>query len=147
MPTLKELKRRRKSIISTQQITRAVKLIAAAKLRRYSGIISEAREYSKYLNEMIERVLNSRITYQHPYLAAEGKGEDIALLFITSDKGLCGGYNSNLIKKAKLFLGENSGKHVHSVCIGKKGIEAFKKFKADVVYSAKDWPRMRQHQN
>ena len=141
MPTLKELKRRRKSIISTQQITRAMKLIAAAKLKRYGGIIVEAREYSHYLSDMIERVMNSEFSYKHPYLENREEGDHVALLFVTSDKGMCGGYNANLIKKAQAFFKERENTQVTNIAVGKKGLSALKKQGREIIGEYIDWSR------
>jgi F-type H+-transporting ATPase subunit gamma len=119
-----------------------MKLIAAAKLKRYSSIIDEARVYSRYLTEMTERIINSDYSFQHPYLEDREEGDHVALLFVTSDKGLCGGYNANLIKKARDFFVERPDIAVSSITVGKKGHSVFQKLDREIVADFVDWTRM-----
>jgi F-type H+-transporting ATPase subunit gamma len=129
---LKEVRNRIKSVQSTQQITKAMKMVSAAKLRRAQDAITQMRPYAKKLQEMLSNIVSSSDGEVSMDLAAERPVEKVLIIVVTSDRGLCGGYNSNLIKLAKQVAREkysnqfNKG-HVQFLPIGKKGYEHFTK--------------------
>lgn len=129
---LKEVRNRIKSVQSTQQITKAMKMVSAAKLRRAQDSITQMRPYAKKLQEMLSNIVSASEGDIAMDLAAERPVEKVLVLIITSDRGLCGGYNSNLIKLAKNLIKEKypsqfaAGK-VQVLPIGKKGYENFTK--------------------
>jgi F-type H+-transporting ATPase subunit gamma len=129
---LKEVRNRIKSVQSTQQITKAMKMVSAAKLRRAQDSITQMRPYTKKLQEMLSNIVSSidgGITLK---LAEVRTIENVLLIVVTSDRGLCGGYNANLVKLAKSTIEEKyssqavKGK-VQIWNIGKKGFEALTK--------------------
>ncbi len=139
---LKEVRLRIASVQSTQQITKAMKMVSAAKLRRAQDAITEMRPYSRKLQEMLVNIVSNteggsdamNLTKQRPI-------EKVLLIVITSDRGLCGGYNSNLIKLAKQQIKEKYAEqqakgNITLWCIGKKGYEHFVKngFNADATF-------------
>jgi len=129
MPSLIDIRRRIRSVKSTQQITRAMKLVSAAKLRRAQDRVLAARPYSVELAKLLADVARSAKTDErlvHPLLA-ERPAERIQLILITADRGLAGAFNSNLIKAAQQFLWEHAGKHVEMETVGRKGAEFFRK--------------------
>src|SRR5437773_12444394 len=95
---LKEIRNRIKSIQSTQQITKAMKMVSAAKLRRAQDAIIQMRPYAKKLQEMLSNIVSGSSAEVSLPLAAERPLERVLLIPITSDRGLCGGYNSYVIK-------------------------------------------------
>src|SRR6185369_2218313 len=103
MPNLKALRKRIGTVASTQQITKAMKMVAAAKLRRAQEAAERARPYAQKLGEMVAAVAADIEPGDHPLLARRPERR-IDLLVITSDRGLCGGYNSNLLRFAENFL-------------------------------------------
>ena len=129
---LKEVRNRIKSVQSTQQITKAMKMVSAAKLRRAQDAITQMRPYAKKLQEMLSNIVSSSDGEVSMDLAAERPVEKVLIIVVTSDRGLCGGYNSNLIKLAKQIAREkysnqfNKG-NVQFLPIGKKGYEHFTK--------------------
>jgi len=129
---LKEVRNRIKSVQSTQQITKAMKMVSAAKLRRAQDAITQMRPYAKKLQEMLSNIVSSSDGEVSMDLAAERPVEKVLIIVVTSDRGLCGGYNSNLIKLAKQVAREkysnqfNKG-NVQFLPIGKKGYEHFTK--------------------
>ena len=135
---LKEVRNRIKSVQSTQQITKAMKMVSAAKLRRAQDSIVQMRPYAQKLQEMLSNIIGSAEGDVSMALAKERAIEKVLLIVITSDRGLCGGYNSNLIKLAKLDIKEKysaqfaNGK-VKILPLGKKGYEHFSKNKFNVV--------------
>jgi len=129
---LKEVRNRIKSVQSTQQITKAMKMVSAAKLRRAQDAITQMRPYAQKLQEMLSNIVSNGDGDVNMALAAERPIENVMIIVVTSDRGLCGGYNSNLIKLAKQVIAEKysaqaaKGK-VQILPIGKKGYENFTK--------------------
>ena len=127
MPSLKDLKNRIKSVKSTQKITKAMKMVAAAKLRRAKDAAEAARPYA----EAMERMMNSLAASVPqgsdgpPLLSGTGKQDTHLVVVATSDRGLCGGFNSTIVRSARRKIRELqvSGKQVKIVCVGRKGFE------------------------
>jgi len=135
---LKEVRNRIKSVQSTQQITKAMKMVSAAKLRRAQDAIIQMRPYAKKLREMLSNIVGSAEGDVNMALAKVRPVEKVLIIVITSDRGLCGGYNSNLIKLAKLDIKEKYAAqftkgNVKILPLGKKGYEHFSKNKFKVV--------------
>ncbi len=137
---LKEVRTRIKSVQSTQQITKAMKMVSAAKLRRAQDAITQMRPYARKLQEMLSNIVSNNDGDVNLALAAERQIEKVLIIIVTSDRGLCGGYNSNLIKLTKQTIAEkyaaqNSKGNVTVLPIGKKGYEHFLKGGFKVVDS------------
>ena len=129
---LKEVRNRIKSTQSTQQITKAMKMVSAAKLRRAQDAITQMRPYAKKLQEMLSNIVSNSDGNVKMDLAVQRHIEKVLIITVTSDRGLCGGYNSNLIKLTKQTIAEkyaaqNSAGNVKVLPIGKKGYEHFTK--------------------
>ena len=129
---LKEVRNRIKSVQSTQQITKAMKMVSAAKLRRAQDAILQMRPYAKKLQEMLSNIVSSSEGSGTLTLAAERPVEKVLLLVITSDRGLAGAYNANIIKLTKQTIKDNYSAqfakgNVTIWGIGKKGYEHFAK--------------------
>jgi F-type H+-transporting ATPase subunit gamma len=135
---LKEVRNRIKSVQSTQQITKAMKMVSAAKLRRAQDAIIQMRPYAKKLQEMLSNIVSSAEGDINMALAKERPVEKVLIIVITSDRGLCGGYNSNLIKLAKSDIQEKYASqfakgNVEILPLGKKGYEHFVKNRFKVI--------------
>lgn len=129
---LKEVRNRIKSVTSTQQITKAMKMVSAAKLRRAQDAITQMRPYAQKLQEMLSNIVSNGEGAVNTPLAVERPIEKVMVIVVTSDRGLCGGYNSNLIKLAKQLInekyaGQKAKGNVELLPIGKKGFEHFTK--------------------
>jgi F-type H+-transporting ATPase subunit gamma len=122
MPSLKALRKRRASVQSTQKITKAMKMVSAAKLRRAQEAAERARPYAAKMVEMFGAVVAGAEEGQHPLLARRDE-ERIELVVVTSDRGLCGGYNANLVRRVEAFARERAGKRIVITAVGKKAIE------------------------
>lgn len=134
---LKEVRNRIKSVTSTQQITKAMKMVSAAKLRRAQDSIIQMRPYAQKLQEMLSNIASSTSDMAMP-LAEERAAERVLLIPITSDRGLCGAYNSNVIKAtrqliADKYAAQHANGNVTVLPIGKKGYEYFVKNNYKVV--------------
>ena len=126
MPNLIDIRRRIKSVQNTQQITRAMKFVSAAKLKRAQDRIFGARPYVKSLFKLINHIASSGNIPSHPFLEEIDSNRYLVVL-ITGDKGLCGAFNANLIKAAYSFFEKNEDGELLLDLIGKKGYEHFKK--------------------
>jgi len=135
---LKEVRNRIKSVSSTQQITKAMKMVSAAKLRRAQDSIIQMRPYAQKLQEMLSNIVSGASSGVNLPLAEERPVEKILFIPITSDRGLCGAYNSNVIKLTRQIIKEkyaaqeaNGG--VTILPLGKKGYEAFQRLGFNVI--------------
>jgi F-type H+-transporting ATPase subunit gamma len=140
---LKEVRNRIKSVQSTQQITKAMKMVSAAKLRRAQDAILQMRPYAKKLQEMLSNIVSNTEVESANTLAVERPVERVLLIVITSDRGLAGAYNANVIKLAKQTIKEKystqfSRGNVTIWNIGKKGYEHFAKNNFNAVDTYKD---------
>ncbi|MDJ0947425.1 MAG: F0F1 ATP synthase subunit gamma [Alphaproteobacteria bacterium] len=125
MPSLKDLRNRIGSVKKTQKITSAMKMVAAAKLRRAQEQAEAARPYA----ERMERVLGSLAESLQgrdgapPLLAGTGRDQTVLLVVMTSDRGLCGGFNSSIVRRARALIRElqKKGKTIKILCVGRKG--------------------------
>lgn len=132
MANLKEVKRRIGSVVSTQQITKAMKMVAAAKLRKAQDQIIRMRPYSQKLSEIVQNVYASDDDYmEHPYMATR-KPSTVMLVVVSSDRGLCGAFNSSVFKHTKALITEKYSDveaegGLEILPVGKKSHDYFKK--------------------
>lgn len=129
---LKEVRNRIKSVTSTQQITKAMKMVSAAKLRRAQDAIIQMRPYSRKLQDMLSNIVSASSSEVSLPLAEERPVERVLFIPITSDRGLCGAYNANVIKLTKSIIAEKYAAqeakgNVTILPIGKKGYEFFQR--------------------
>lgn len=126
MAGTREIKRRVKSIKSTQQITRAMKMVSAAKLRRAQDRALAARPFAFKLKEILTSVAESSGGVVHPLLASR-EVKNVAVIVLSSDRGLAGGYNSNIIKQTQALLKDKQGLSVQLITIGRKATDFYKR--------------------
>ena len=126
MANLKEIRTRISSVESTMQITSAMKMVSAAKLKRAQDAITQMRPFAKKFNDILLNVSGSVDGGEHP-LMKKSNGNKVLLIAFSSNRGLCGGFNSNVIKEVKRIVQENPDKEYSILPIGKKVYDAFKK--------------------
>jgi len=127
MPNLLDIRRRIKSVKNTQQITKAMKMVSAAKLKRAQDRVVTARPFANKMMEVLgELAGRTDESFHHPLLDARGDDRYL-LVLITADKGLCGAFNTNLIKAAQGFISEHSDKRVEIIAVGRKGRDFFRR--------------------
>ena len=129
MATLRDIKNRIKGVTNTQQITKAMKMVAAARLRRAQENIINARPYTRKISEVLSNLVALEKGSANP-LFENREVESVALVVLTSDRGLCGGFNMNSLRKAEDVINEeykdlNENGKLSLYCIGKKGVEYF----------------------
>ena len=120
MPNLKDIRRRIRSVKNMQQITKAMKMVSAARLRRAQERVVSARPYVNTMTRVLENLATRAEGYSDPLLDQRGD-ENYLLVLVTADKGLCGAFNTNLIKAAQSFLRENPDKNVRMITVGRRG--------------------------
>jgi len=139
MANLKEVRNRIVSVSSTQQITSAMKMVSAAKLKRATDAIVQMRPYANKLRDILEN-LSSGLGGSEGGFSKQRKITNVLLVVITSNRGLCGAFNANVIKRAnQLARNEYKGYQVSVLCIGKKANDYFKKTEFKIIGS--DMPR------
>src|SRR5882672_7899556 len=127
MPNLLDIRRRIKSVKNTQQITKAMKMVSAAKLKRAQDRVVTARPFANKMIEVLAGLADrTDEAFHHPLLDSRGD-ERYLLVLITADKGLCGAFNTNLIKAAQTFIRENPGKQIEILAVGRKGRDFFRR--------------------
>jgi F-type H+-transporting ATPase subunit gamma len=126
MPALIDIRRRIRSVKSTQKVTRAMKMVSAAKLRRAQDAIFAARPFARKMMEVLNRMASRADPHAHPLLEDRGEGKVLAVV-ITADKGLCGAFNANIIRTVSRFLAERSEVDVSFSFVGRKGRDFFRR--------------------
>src|ERR1700704_4668058 len=133
MPNLLDIRRRIKSVKNTQQITKAMKMVSAAKRKRAQDRVVTARPFANKMQEVLTGLADrTDEDFHHPLLDARGD-ERYLLVLITADKGLCGAFNTNLIKAAQSFIRENSDKQIDILAVGRKGRDFLRRRGANLV--------------
>jgi F-type H+-transporting ATPase subunit gamma len=132
MANLLDIRRRIKSVKNTQQITKAMKMVSASKLKRAQNRVISARPFSNKMTEVLgELASQTPEDFHHPLLDQRGD-ERYLVVLVTADKGLCGAFNANLIKAAQSFVKANPGKKLEWLTVGRKGRDFFRR-RADIA--------------
>src|SRR3982751_6293123 len=133
MPNLLDIRRRIKSVKNTQQITKAMKMVSAAKLKRAQDRVVTARPFANKMSEVLgELAKRTDEDYHHPLLDQRGD-ERYLLVLITADKGLAGAFNANLTKAGQAFIKEQAAQAVSLIAIGRKGRDFFRRRNVEIV--------------
>jgi F-type H+-transporting ATPase subunit gamma len=132
MATLREIRTRISSVKSTQQITKAMKMVAAAKLRKAQERIIATRPYATKLHDVVAHLVSRVEPGQNPYLL-ERLVEKVLLIIVTADRGLCGAFNANLIREAQIRIQSYKDTEVSMYMVGRKGYEFFKRRDFNII--------------
>ncbi len=132
MASLRDIRNRISSVKNTQQVTRAMKMVAASKLRRAQERIFQTRPYAFKLAEIISNLKKHVDPSSHPLFQIDAESDGVALIIVTADRGLAGGFNSNIIRVAEQairdrFSAQKENGTLHLICIGRKGHDHFSK--------------------
>ena len=140
MAGAKEIRTKIKSIGSTRKITKAMEMVAASKMRRAQDRMQAARPYADKMRNVVSHLAYATSEYHHPYMAEREEVKAVGYIICSSDRGLCGGLNSNLFRKAVMDMSDwhDKGVTVNVAPIGKKASAFFKRFNANVVSEAVD---------
>jgi F-type H+-transporting ATPase subunit gamma len=127
MANLLDIRRRIKSVKNTQQITKAMKMVSAAKLKRAQNRVVSARPYANKMNEVLSHLAaQTPEDFHHPLLDVR-EDQRYLVILVTADKGLCGAFNTNLLKAAQAFVKENADKTIEFLTVGRKGRDFFRR--------------------
>jgi len=126
MPSLLDIRRRIRSVKNTQQLTKAMKTVSAAKLRRAQERVFSARPYADQLKKVLANLTRRVEEISHPLLEVRPE-QRILFIVVTADRGLCGAFNSNITRTALGFIREHSGQEIKVVAVGRKGRDFFRR--------------------
>ncbi|KUO61982.1 MAG: ATP F0F1 synthase subunit gamma [Gracilibacter sp. BRH_c7a] len=132
MAGVRDIRRRIRSVANMQQITKAMKMVAAAKLRRAQEKVVASRPYAKQIQDVLGRLAQAQTDTSHPLLE-QRLVKKIGYILITSDRGLCGGFNANLIRMTRGILEEKRDADTGLVTVGRKGNDYFNRRKAEII--------------
>jgi len=138
MATLRDIKRRIRSVQNTKQITKAMEMVSAAKLRRAQTRVEKSRPYADKMQLILDNLSAASGVVAHPFFEKR-EVKKTTLVLATSDRGLCGSFNHNLIRRAVSFLSGFDPGMIELVCVGKKGYDYFKKRQYPIIYSINDF--------
>lgn len=133
MASLKAIRKRITSVKSTQKITKAMKMVSAAKLRRAQEAATAARPYAEKLSALLRNVAARVGSTAHPLFEARPEERTVDVLLVTADRGLCGGYNANLLRRTEALLQERGRERVRLTIIGRRGFDYFKKRHVTII--------------
>jgi F-type H+-transporting ATPase subunit gamma len=138
MAGLKEIRGQIKSIGSTRKITKAMEMVAASKMRRAQDRMNAARPYAQKMRNVVSHLANAHPEYKHPYVIEREQVKAVGFIIVSSDRGLCGGLNVNVFRRAVNAMSEwhDKGVQVKVSVIGKKASAFFKRYNAEVVSEA-----------
>ena len=126
MANLKEIRNRIVSINSTKQITAAMKMVSAAKLKRAQDAVTQMRPYAEKLQAILQNLSVGLDMEENPY-SEQREVKDILMVLVSSNRGLCGGFNNQIIKQSRVIIEQNTTKNIHVLALGKKAFEKYKK--------------------
>lgn len=132
MATMQEIRRRIKSTKNMEQITRAMKMVSAAKLRRAQTSLFSARPYAEKMEDVLRRLGSRTDTSLHPLLASRPI-ERVGFVIVTSDRGLAGGFSANIIRKAQLTMQQYADKQISLITVGRKGRDYFRRRNYEII--------------
>ena len=135
MPNDKEIRTKISSIQNTQKITKAMEMVAASKMRKAQDRMAANRPYAKKMREVVGHVANANIEYHHPYLMQRDEVSRVGYIVISTDRGLCGGLNTNCFKAAVASMKEwqEKGAEIDLVTIGRKAQGFFGRIGANII--------------
>jgi F-type H+-transporting ATPase subunit gamma len=132
MATLLDFRRRIRSVKSTQQITRAMKFVSAARLRRAQERVVASRPYAREILNVLRSAVSRLENFSHPLLARRPE-ERLMVVVVSGDKGLCGAFNTNVLRKVNEFLEQHEKQKLQMIPVGRKGRDALRKRRLDIV--------------
>ena len=123
MPGMKEIKSRIKSVQSTRQITNAMEIVSTTKFKRYSKLVAESRPYEESMRKILGNIASGVKNEGHPLFDGRKEVKSIAIIVITSDRGLCGSFNSSTLKELEKLIEKNKNKNISIIPFGRKAID------------------------
>ncbi len=137
MAGAREIRTKIKSVGNTRKVTRALEMVSASKIRKAQDLMKASRPYARLMRQVIGHIAHANVEFKHPFLVERSEVKRVGYIVVSTDRGLCGGLNSNLFRK---LLGEirgwqDKGVEVDMVCIGQKATQFFRRLKVNMVGS------------
>jgi len=131
----REIRNKIKSVKNTQKITRAMEMVAASKMRKAQDRMKKARPYGEKIRNVAAHMSKANTEYRHPFLIERDTVKRIGIIVVTSDKGLCGGLNTNVLRRtlAEMKKWQNEGEEIEVCCIGNKGLGFISRIRANII--------------
>ena len=147
MPGSKEIRSKIKSVENTRKITKAMEMVAASKMRKAQDRMRAARPYAEKIRNIAANLAHANTEYRHPFLTAPAERRNVGFIVVTSDKGLCGGLNTNLLRQVlgRMREGEQAGQGIEATALGNNGFGFLQRLGARIVSHVTglgDTPRM-----
>jgi F-type H+-transporting ATPase subunit gamma len=133
----REIKTKIKSVQNTRKVTRALEMVSASKIRKAQDLMKASRPYARLMRQVIGHIAHANVEFKHPFLIERAEVKRVGYVIVSTDRGLCGGLNSNLFRKllAEIRAWQDKGVEVDMVCIGQKATQFFKRLKVNMVGS------------
>ncbi|HEY0179437.1 MAG TPA: F0F1 ATP synthase subunit gamma [Dokdonella sp.] len=137
MAGAREIRTKIKSIANTRKVTRALEMVSASKIRKAQDLMSSSRPYARLMRQVIGHVANANVEFKHPFLVERSEVKRVGYVVVSTDRGLCGGLNSNLFRRllGEIRAWQDKGVEVDLVCIGQKATQFFRRLKVNLVGS------------
>ena len=137
MAGAREIRTKIKSVNNTRKVTRALEMVSASKIRKAQDLMRASRPYSRAMRQVIGHLAHANVEYKHPFLVERETIKRVGYVIISTDRGLCGGLNTNLFRKAisDIRTWQDKGVEVDLVCIGQKATQFFRRLKVNMVGS------------
>jgi F-type H+-transporting ATPase subunit gamma len=133
----REIKTKIKSVQNTRKVTRALEMVSASKIRKAQELMKASRPYARLMRQVIGHIARANVEYKHPFLIERTEVKRVGYIVVSTDRGLCGGLNSNLFRRllGEIRTWQDKGVEVDVVCIGSKATQFFKRLKVNMVGS------------
>ncbi|MEO5624488.1 MAG: F0F1 ATP synthase subunit gamma [Dokdonella sp.] len=133
----REIKTKIKSVQNTRKVTRALEMVSASKIRKAQDLMKASRPYARLMRQVIGHIAHANVEFKHPFLLERKDVKRVGYVVVSTDRGLCGGLNSNLFRKLLVEIRDWQGKgvEVDVVCVGQKATQFFKRLKVNMVGS------------
>jgi len=137
MAGAREIRTKIKSVQNTRKVTRALEMVSASKIRKAQDLMRSSRPYARLMRQVIGHIAHANVEFKHPFLVERSEVKRVGYVVVSTDRGLCGGLNSNLFRKllAEIREWQNKGVEVDVVCVGQKATQFFRRLKVNLVGS------------
>jgi F-type H+-transporting ATPase subunit gamma len=137
MAGAREIRTKIKSVANTRKVTRALEMVSASKIRKAQELMRSSRPYARMMRQVIGHMAHANVEYKHPFLVERSEVRRVGYVIVSTDRGLCGGLNSNLFRRllGEIRAWQEKGVEVDVVCIGQKAVQFFRRLKVNMVGS------------
>ncbi|HEU4664391.1 MAG TPA: F0F1 ATP synthase subunit gamma [Dokdonella sp.] len=137
MAGAREIRTKIKSVANTRKVTRALEMVSASKIRKAQDLMKASRPYARLMRQVIGHIAHANVEFQHPFLVARKDVKRVGYVIVSTDRGLCGGLNSNMFRKLLIDIRgwQDKGVEVDVVCIGQKATQFFRRLKVNMLGS------------